>query len=185
MTLMYSWGYSRKALPSYFCLFSVRINDAAEFKNHKIQVASCLISLKVEPSPALSSNLFGGPLIKIVLTHMLVRPAHEMSHFPFLSFHSRFCAFLWERHSGKLKCPSCSQQWLLGVGHLPYQKKEFHSMSAAMATQPPLLKSISSIFGTILCKMSCSWVPQQPALVSLASWHMWPPETKLTVGWTF
>lgn len=127
---MYSWVSSTKALPSCFCLFSVRINDAAEFKNHKIQVASCLISLKVEPSPALSSNLLGGPLIKIVLTHMLVRPAPEMSHFPFLF------VFLWERHSGKLKCPSCSQQWLLGVGHLPYQKKEVHSMRAAMATQP-------------------------------------------------
>ncbi|TWW61122.1 adhesion G-protein coupled receptor D1 isoform X1 [Takifugu flavidus] len=48
-----------------------RINEAADFKDHKIQVASCLISLKVEPSPALSSNLLGGPLIKIVLTHML------------------------------------------------------------------------------------------------------------------
>uniref|UniRef100_A0A3B4Y313 Adhesion G protein-coupled receptor D1 n=1 Tax=Seriola lalandi dorsalis TaxID=1841481 RepID=A0A3B4Y313_SERLL len=50
-----------------------RINEAADFKDHKIQVASCLISLKVEPSPALSINLSGAPLIKIVLTHVLVR----------------------------------------------------------------------------------------------------------------
>ncbi|XP_023249745.1 adhesion G-protein coupled receptor D1 [Seriola lalandi dorsalis] len=48
-----------------------RINEAADFKDHKIQVASCLISLKVEPSPALSINLSGAPLIKIVLTHVL------------------------------------------------------------------------------------------------------------------
>uniref|UniRef100_A0A665WMK0 G-protein coupled receptors family 2 profile 2 domain-containing protein n=1 Tax=Echeneis naucrates TaxID=173247 RepID=A0A665WMK0_ECHNA len=50
-----------------------RINEATNFKDHKIQVASCLISLKVEPSPALSANLLGAPLIKIVLTHVLVR----------------------------------------------------------------------------------------------------------------
>uniref|UniRef100_A0A8C3A505 Adhesion G protein-coupled receptor D1 n=1 Tax=Cyclopterus lumpus TaxID=8103 RepID=A0A8C3A505_CYCLU len=49
-----------------------RINAAADFKDHKIQVASCLISLKVEPSPALSVNLSGAPLIKIVLTHILL-----------------------------------------------------------------------------------------------------------------
>ncbi|CAB1321849.1 unnamed protein product, partial [Coregonus sp. 'balchen'] len=48
-----------------------RINEAADFKDHKIQVASFLISLKVEPSPALSVNLSGAPLIKIVLTHIL------------------------------------------------------------------------------------------------------------------
>lgn len=53
--------------------FPFRINEAADFKDHKIQVASCLISLKVEPSPALSVNLSGAPLIKIVLTHVLVR----------------------------------------------------------------------------------------------------------------
>uniref|UniRef100_A0AAQ5XU33 Adhesion G protein-coupled receptor D1 n=1 Tax=Amphiprion ocellaris TaxID=80972 RepID=A0AAQ5XU33_AMPOC len=50
-----------------------RINEAADFRDHKIQVASCLISLKVEPLPALSVNLSGAPLIKIVLTHVLVR----------------------------------------------------------------------------------------------------------------
>uniref|UniRef100_A0A665WP11 Adhesion G protein-coupled receptor D1 n=1 Tax=Echeneis naucrates TaxID=173247 RepID=A0A665WP11_ECHNA len=50
-----------------------KINEATNFKDHKIQVASCLISLKVEPSPALSANLLGAPLIKIVLTHVLVR----------------------------------------------------------------------------------------------------------------
>ncbi|KAJ8401101.1 hypothetical protein AAFF_G00390580 [Aldrovandia affinis] len=48
-----------------------RITEAAGFKDHKIQVASFLISLKVEPSPALSVNLSGAPLIKIVLTHLL------------------------------------------------------------------------------------------------------------------
>ncbi|KAG9354834.1 hypothetical protein JZ751_001547, partial [Albula glossodonta] len=50
-----------------------KINEATDFKDHKIQVASFLISLKVEPSPALSVNLSGAPLIKIVLTHVLVR----------------------------------------------------------------------------------------------------------------
>lgn len=50
-----------------------RIDGAAGFKDHKIQVTSFLISLNVEPSPALSINLFGSPLIKIVLTHFLVR----------------------------------------------------------------------------------------------------------------
>uniref|UniRef100_A0A672ZVH4 Adhesion G protein-coupled receptor D1 n=1 Tax=Sphaeramia orbicularis TaxID=375764 RepID=A0A672ZVH4_9TELE len=53
--------------------YKTRINEATDFKDHKIQVASCLISLKVEPSPALSVNLSGAPLIKIVLTHALVR----------------------------------------------------------------------------------------------------------------
>lgn len=52
---------------------SLRINEAADYKDHKIHVASCLISLKVEPLPALSVNLSGAPLIKIVLTHVLVR----------------------------------------------------------------------------------------------------------------
>uniref|UniRef100_A0AAY4B272 Adhesion G protein-coupled receptor D1 n=1 Tax=Denticeps clupeoides TaxID=299321 RepID=A0AAY4B272_9TELE len=50
-----------------------RIKMAVEFKDYMIQVASHLISLKVEPSPALSVNLSGEPLIKIVLTHLLVR----------------------------------------------------------------------------------------------------------------
>lgn len=59
--------------PLSLFLLSLRINEAADFKDHKIQVASCLISLKVEPSPALSINLSGAPLIKIVLTHVLVR----------------------------------------------------------------------------------------------------------------
>lgn len=62
--------------------FSVRISKAADFKDHKIQVASCLISLKVEPSPALSSSLLGGPLIKIVLTHLLVSLSNRMPQFP-------------------------------------------------------------------------------------------------------
>ncbi|KAL0979481.1 hypothetical protein UPYG_G00185660 [Umbra pygmaea] len=48
-----------------------RITEAAGFKDHQIQMASSLISLKVEPSPALSINLSGAPLIKIVLTHVL------------------------------------------------------------------------------------------------------------------
>uniref|UniRef100_A0A674CA89 Adhesion G protein-coupled receptor D1 n=1 Tax=Salmo trutta TaxID=8032 RepID=A0A674CA89_SALTR len=60
---------------------------------HKIQVASFLISLKVEPSPALSVNLSGSPLIKIVLTHILNRyqqgQALNQSNKVFL-----YCAFL-------------------------------------------------------------------------------------------
>ncbi|XP_076845169.1 adhesion G-protein coupled receptor D1 isoform X2 [Brachyhypopomus gauderio] len=48
-----------------------RINEAVEFKDHAIQVASYLISLKVDPSPALSLNLSKEPLIHITLTHQL------------------------------------------------------------------------------------------------------------------
>ncbi|XP_058492142.1 adhesion G-protein coupled receptor D1 isoform X1 [Solea solea] len=70
-----------------------RINEAADFKDHKIQVASCLISLKVEPSPALSFNLSGAPLIKIVLTHVLTKEQQDQvlnqSNKVFL-----YCAFL-------------------------------------------------------------------------------------------
>ncbi|CAM9323420.1 unnamed protein product, partial [Lampetra planeri] len=70
-----------------------RINKAADFKDHKIQVASCLISLKVEPSPALSINLSGAPLIKIVLTHVLTKEQQDQvlnqSNKVFL-----YCAFL-------------------------------------------------------------------------------------------
>ncbi|TSO88068.1 Adhesion G-protein coupled receptor D1 [Bagarius yarrelli] len=47
------------------------INEAVEFKDYKIQVASYLISLKVDPSPALSVNLSSEPLIRIMLTHQL------------------------------------------------------------------------------------------------------------------
>ncbi|KAM8866594.1 adhesion G-protein coupled receptor D1 isoform 2-T2 [Synchiropus picturatus] len=54
-----------------------RINEASDFKDHNIQVASCLISLKVEPQPALSINLSGAPLIKIVLTHVLTREQQD------------------------------------------------------------------------------------------------------------
>lgn len=67
---------------TFLSFFSVRISKAADFKDHKIQVASCLISLKVEPSPALSSSLLGGPLIKIVLTHLLVSLSNGMPQFP-------------------------------------------------------------------------------------------------------
>ncbi|XP_056145082.1 adhesion G-protein coupled receptor D1 [Lampris incognitus] len=70
-----------------------RINKAANFRDHKIQVASCLISLKVEPSPALSVNLSGAPLIKIVLTHVLSKNQQDQalneSNKVFL-----YCAFL-------------------------------------------------------------------------------------------
>ncbi|XP_019949189.2 adhesion G-protein coupled receptor D1 isoform X1 [Paralichthys olivaceus] len=70
-----------------------RINEASDFKDHKIQVASCLISLKVEPSPALSVNLSGAPLIKIVLTHVLTKEQQDQvlnqSNKVFL-----YCAFL-------------------------------------------------------------------------------------------
>ncbi|PWA18448.1 hypothetical protein CCH79_00009783, partial [Gambusia affinis] len=49
-----------------------RITEAADYKDHMIQIASCLISLKVEPLPPLLVNHSGAPLIKIVLTHVLV-----------------------------------------------------------------------------------------------------------------
>ncbi|XP_048856226.1 adhesion G-protein coupled receptor D1 isoform X2 [Brienomyrus brachyistius] len=70
-----------------------RIDGAAGFKDHKIQVTSFLISLNVEPSPALSINLSGSPLIKIVLTHFLT-----MQQYSLASNHSNkvflYCAFL-------------------------------------------------------------------------------------------
>ncbi|KAM6954462.1 adhesion G-protein coupled receptor D1 [Aplochiton taeniatus] len=70
-----------------------RISKAADFQHHKIQVASSLISLRVEPSPALSVNLSGAPLIKIVLTHVLNKEqqneALNQSNKVFL-----YCAFL-------------------------------------------------------------------------------------------
>ncbi|KAM6930582.1 adhesion G-protein coupled receptor D1 isoform 1-T1 [Xenentodon cancila] len=70
-----------------------RINEAADFKEHNIQVASCLISLKVEPTPALSVNLSGAPLMKIVLTHVLTKEQQDQvlnqSNKVFL-----YCAFL-------------------------------------------------------------------------------------------
>lgn len=73
--------------------FKTRINEASDFKDHKIQVASFLISLKVEPSPALSVNLSGSPVIKIVLTHTLTKDQQDQvlnhSNKVFL-----YCAFL-------------------------------------------------------------------------------------------
>ncbi|XP_046904073.1 adhesion G-protein coupled receptor D1 isoform X1 [Hypomesus transpacificus] len=72
---------------------TTRINEASDFKDHKIQVASFLISLKVEPSPALAVNLSGAPLIKIVLTHVLSKDQQDQalnqSNQVFL-----YCAFL-------------------------------------------------------------------------------------------
>ncbi|XP_057213644.1 adhesion G-protein coupled receptor D1 isoform X2 [Triplophysa rosa] len=69
------------------------INEAVDFKDYKIQMASHLISLKVEPSPALSLNLSAEPLIRIVLTHQLSKEqqlqALNQSNKVFL-----YCAFL-------------------------------------------------------------------------------------------
>ncbi|XP_039537527.1 adhesion G-protein coupled receptor D1 isoform X3 [Pimephales promelas] len=59
-------NYYKKISP-----LQTRINEAADFKDCKIQMASHLISLKVEPSPVLSLNLSTEPLIRIVLTHQL------------------------------------------------------------------------------------------------------------------
>ncbi|MGH0114686.1 UNVERIFIED_CONTAM: hypothetical protein FKN15_034003 [Acipenser sinensis] len=49
-----------------------KIKEAANYKENKISATSYIISLKVEPPPALSVNLSGTPLITIVLTHVLV-----------------------------------------------------------------------------------------------------------------
>uniref|UniRef100_A0A3P8WD85 Adhesion G protein-coupled receptor D1 n=1 Tax=Cynoglossus semilaevis TaxID=244447 RepID=A0A3P8WD85_CYNSE len=72
---------------------SRRISEAVNFKDHKIQVASRLISLNVEPSPALSVNLSGAPLVRIVLTHVLTKDQQDQvqnqSNKVFL-----YCAFL-------------------------------------------------------------------------------------------
>ncbi|XP_012683935.2 adhesion G-protein coupled receptor D1 isoform X2 [Clupea harengus] len=70
-----------------------RINEASDFKEHKIQVASFLISLKVEPSPALSVNLSEEPLIKIVLTHQLTKE-QQMQALNKTNKVNLYCAFL-------------------------------------------------------------------------------------------
>ncbi|XP_062400031.1 adhesion G-protein coupled receptor D1 isoform X2 [Sardina pilchardus] len=72
---------------------NTRINEASDFKDHKIQVASFLISLKVEPSPALSINLSKEPLIKIVLTHQLTKEQQMQSVNKSNTVHL-YCAFL-------------------------------------------------------------------------------------------
>ncbi|XP_067269527.1 adhesion G-protein coupled receptor D1 isoform X3 [Pseudorasbora parva] len=81
-------NYYKKISP-----LQTRINEAVDFKDHKIQMASHLISLKVEPSPALSLNLSTEPLIRIVLTHQLSKEqqllALNQSNKVFL-----YCAFL-------------------------------------------------------------------------------------------
>uniref|UniRef100_A0A9J8C8A1 Adhesion G protein-coupled receptor D1 n=2 Tax=Cyprinus carpio TaxID=7962 RepID=A0A9J8C8A1_CYPCA len=81
-------NYYKKISP-----LQTRINEAVDFKDHKIQMASHLISLKVEPSPALSFNLSTEPLIRIVLTHQLSKEqqlqALNKSNKVFL-----YCAFL-------------------------------------------------------------------------------------------
>uniref|UniRef100_A0A674C9Z8 Adhesion G protein-coupled receptor D1 n=1 Tax=Salmo trutta TaxID=8032 RepID=A0A674C9Z8_SALTR len=84
-------GKNYISVPGEAFTMQCEINEAADFKDHKIQVASFLISLKVEPSPALSVNLSGSPLIKIVLTHILVRQGQALnqSNKVFL-----YCAFL-------------------------------------------------------------------------------------------
>uniref|UniRef100_A0A8B9RBQ8 Adhesion G protein-coupled receptor D1 n=1 Tax=Astyanax mexicanus TaxID=7994 RepID=A0A8B9RBQ8_ASTMX len=73
--------------------FIFRINEAVDYKDYKIQVASYLISLKVEPLPALSFNLSTEPLIRIVLTHQLSKEqqlqASNQSNKVFL-----YCGFL-------------------------------------------------------------------------------------------
>ncbi|XP_007567176.1 adhesion G-protein coupled receptor D1 isoform X2 [Poecilia formosa] len=70
-----------------------RITKATDYKDHKIQIASCLISLKVEPLPPLLVNHSGAPLIKIVLTHVLTKEQQDQmlnqSNKVFL-----YCAFL-------------------------------------------------------------------------------------------
>ncbi|KAG2470731.1 AGRD1 protein, partial [Polypterus senegalus] len=50
---------------------STNIKEAAAFKDYRITATSYIISLKVDPPPALSVNLSGNPLIKIVLIHVL------------------------------------------------------------------------------------------------------------------
>ncbi|XP_051964730.1 adhesion G-protein coupled receptor D1-like isoform X2 [Xyrauchen texanus] len=81
-------NYYKKISP-----LQTRINEAVDFKDHKIQMASHLISLKVEPSPTLSINLSTEPLVRIFLTHQLSKEqqhqALNQSNKVFL-----YCAFL-------------------------------------------------------------------------------------------
>lgn len=106
----------------YSCLFCFfvcrRITEAAGYKDHKIQVASCLISLKVEPLPALLVNHSGTPLIKIVLTHVLVRATQcklpnppNSTHILMIRLH-----FLQRRNTGKCFLFHC-WMYLLVVRH--------------------------------------------------------------------
>ncbi|XP_058889111.1 adhesion G-protein coupled receptor D1-like isoform X3 [Acipenser ruthenus] len=70
-----------------------KIKEAANYKENKISATSYIISLKVEPPPALSVNLSGTPLITIVLTHVLSPEQYSLasnsSNTVFL-----YCAFL-------------------------------------------------------------------------------------------
>ncbi|XP_041084297.1 adhesion G-protein coupled receptor D1-like isoform X3 [Polyodon spathula] len=70
-----------------------KIKEAANYKEYKISATSYIISLKVEPPPALSVNLSGTPLITIVLTHVLSLEQYSLasnsSNNVFL-----YCAFL-------------------------------------------------------------------------------------------
>ncbi|KAJ7309720.1 hypothetical protein JRQ81_007782 [Phrynocephalus forsythii] len=56
----------------FVCSFFIRIPELAACKGCLTWAASFLISLKVEPPPALSQNLSGSPLITIHLRHKLV-----------------------------------------------------------------------------------------------------------------
>ncbi|KAI2661509.1 Adhesion G-protein coupled receptor D1 [Labeo rohita] len=76
-------NYYKKISP-----LQTRINEAVDYKDHKIQMASHLISLKVEPSPALSLNLSTEPLIRIVLTHQLVGKHQSSPRFVYFDVQS-------------------------------------------------------------------------------------------------
>uniref|UniRef100_A0A8P4GE81 Adhesion G protein-coupled receptor D1 n=1 Tax=Dicentrarchus labrax TaxID=13489 RepID=A0A8P4GE81_DICLA len=88
--LCLSTDYSLMKFPQNYNLSHYRFPTEGKIQKAEL-VASCLISLKVEPSPALSINLSGAPLIKIVLTHILVRQEQVLnqSNKVFL-----YCAFL-------------------------------------------------------------------------------------------
>ena len=138
----YKYFYFYFLTSSYFsCLsfLSFRIHEAADFKDHKIQVASCLISLKVEPSPALSINLSGAPLIKIVLTHVLVginqyKPYLRIWLLSLSAIYRCVTHSYWE--NGVFRFSSWRAK-PLGVGHPAYQRGKRPQFACGCSSRIP------------------------------------------------
>ncbi|CAL8343213.1 unnamed protein product [Lota lota] len=143
-------SYYREISPA-----KTRINGAADFKDHKIQVASYLISLKVEPSPALSLNLSGSPLIKIVLTHMLTKDQEEQavnqSNKVFL-----YCAFL--DYSSK-EGVWCNQGCVRSGGNMNYSVclcNHLTNFAILMQVVPVKLSEVHQVALSIIGYIGCS-----------------------------
>lgn len=185
---------------SFLSFVSFRINEAANFKDHKIQVASCLISLKVEPSPALSINLSGAPLIKIVLTHVLVRinkhnvPVSSLfDSYPYLPFTFSVSQSYWE-NKVLFQLPGT----VVGCGAPTLSEERGPWFVCGSSSRISPIWNLSALFlAFLLCeKMRVYHWPRLVQLVThqrierslfwfslaclnFSSWSMWLPESKL------